>query len=277
MTLVYIPEGEFSMGADRSVGLQACQELFEPFAEPLDCGEGYAFRNEEPVHAVWLEAFWMDQTEVTNAMYAALLNKVGNKIEWGDPWYDASDPEARIHEVDGAWIVDGGYEDHPVMLVTWHGAHSYCERVGRRLPTEAEWEKAARGTNQRTYPWGNEFDGTKLNFCDQNCWDSPNTNYNDGYIMTAPVGSYTMGASSYGVLDMAGNVHEWVFDRYGGDYYGRSPYKNPEGPSESLGDNRVLRGGSWFSTGDFTRATERDHHSPTYKWAAIGFRCVLSE
>ncbi len=277
MILVYIPEGEFSMGAERSVGLKACQELFEPFAVPLDCGEGIPFGVEEPIHDVWLDGYWMDQTEVTNAMYAVLLNKIGNKIEWGEPWYNASDPEARIHEIGGTWIVDESYEDHPVTLVTWHGAHSYCERVGRRLPTEAEWEKAASGTDQLIYPWGSVFAGSKLNFCDQNCWNSPNVNFNDGYTTTAPVGSYPQGASPYGVLDMAGNVYEWVFDRFGRKYYEKSPYENPEGPAESLGDIRVMRGGSWFSTGDITRTTYRYSRVPTFTWTATGFRCVLSE
>lgn len=277
MDMVYIPEGEFAMGADSSIGFSACKDLFEPFASPLDCGEGIPFGVEEPVHSVWLDGYWMDKTEVTNAMFVALLNKVGNKIEWGEPWYNTSDPDAQIHEIEGTWVVEEGFENHPVSLVTWHGAHSYCERVGRRLPSEAEWEKAARGTDQRIYPWGNEFDGTNLNFCDQNCWDSPNIYYNDGFVTTAPVGSYPQGASPYGVLDMAGNVYEWVFDRFGRNYYENSPYKNPDGPAESLGDIRGLRGGSWFSTGDITRTTSRYSRIPSFTWTATGFRCVMSE
>ena len=275
MTLVYVSEGEFLMGADAEIGFQACQDLYEPYLDTY-CSE-VAYLDEEPVHIVWLDAFWIDQTEVTNAMYAALLNKTGNKIEWGEPWYAASEPEARIREEDGVWVVEVGYEDHPVTLVTWHGAHSYCEQMGRRLPTEAEWEKAARGTDERIYPWGNEFDGEKLNFCDQDCERYPNPNYDDGYEVTAPVGSYPQGASPYGALDMAGNVREWVFDRFAIDYYERSEYRNPDGPASSLGDIRVYRGGGWSDTGDHTRTTVRHPRTPLYETNDRGFRCVLNK
>lgn len=276
MIQVYVPEGEFVMGADHSIGYHACQELFMPLGAYNDCF-AEAYYDEEPEHMVWLAAYWIDQTEVTNGMYAALLNKAGNKIEWGDPWYDATDPKARLHKDDGVWVVDEGFEDHPVTLVTWYGAHAYCESVGRRLPTEAEWEKAARGIDQLSYPWGNEFDGTKLNFCDGNCEYISNPNFNDGFPMTAPVGSYPQGASPYGVLDMAGNVWEWVFDRYDPDYYELSSYKNPEGPSEEAGENRVMRGGSWVTAGNYTRSTARSSSGATFEEIETGFRCVLSD
>lgn len=276
MTLVYVPEGEFMMGADARIGFEACKKLLAPYVDNYVCSK-VVYSDEEPVHAVWLDEYWVDQTEVTNAMYAAFLNQVGNKVEWGDPWYGASNPEARIQEKDGVWVVEEGYEDHPVTLVTWHGAHSYCERVGRRLPTEAEWEKAARGTDERIYPWGDEFNGEMLNFCDRDCEFLANSNYDDGYETTAPVGSYPQGASPYGALDMAGNVREWVFDRYARRYYERSEYRNPDGPDESLGDIRVWRGGSWSDTGDDTRITGRHSDVPTHEWIDIGFRCVLSD
>lgn len=276
MTLVYVPEGEFTMGADRSIGYQACLELFDPFVENFECYEE-VYDDEEPVHTVWLDGYWMDQTEVTNAMFADFLNTHGNQIEWGETWLDVSEPDVRVLEQDGVWIVEAGYEDHPVTLVTWYGARSYCGWMGRRLPTEAEWEKAARGTNERIYPWGNEFNGDKLNFCDRDCPFFANPNYNDGYITTAPVGSFPQGASPYGVLDMAGNVREWVFDRYTHNYYEISPRENPDGPAESLGDIRVWRGGSWSDAGDNTRISVRNPYRPTHGWVDKGFRCVLSD
>lgn len=278
MKQVFIPEGEFMMGADRSVGYKACQELFQPYNEYYTCYE-HIYEKEEPVHHVWLDEYWMDQTEVTNAMYADFLNEHGNKYEWGIPWLDESDPRGLIKNLDGIWIVEPGYEKHPVTLVTWYGANAYCLWMGRRLPTEAEWEKAARGTIELIYPWGNEFDGTKLNFNDlSNNLIGDNRVYDGGYALTSPVGIYPQGASPYGVLDMAGNVIEWVFDRFDANYYGVSPYENPEGPADSYYDIRVRRGGSWVNPGSSTRTTGRFGTAlPAYREIDTGFRCVMSE
>jgi formylglycine-generating enzyme required for sulfatase activity len=206
--MVYIPAGEFTMGSDEG---------------DID---------EQPVHTVYLDAFYIDKTEVTNAQYQACV-------------------EARACDTpkDTTYYVKANYAQHPVVWVDWYQAKAYCKWAGKRLPTEAEWEKAARGTDGLIYPWGNTFDGTKLNFADKNTsFDWSDSNWDDGYAGTAPVGSYPDGASPYGALDMAGNVWEWVADWYAEDYYGRSP---------SPGEYRVLRSGSYGGVPHDVRSTNR--------------------
>jgi serine/threonine-protein kinase len=233
MEMVFLPAGEFSMGSD----------------------EGEI--DEKPMHDVYLDAYWIDKTEVTNAQYRKCVEGGACSTPqcWGDDLFN--DP----------------YQ--PVVCVNWFQAEAYCQWVGARLPTEAEWEKAARGTQGRIYPWGNAFDGTKLNYCDANCEiGNKDTGFDDGYARTAPVGSYPAGGSPCGALDMAGNVWEWVADRYASDYYRYSPERNPQGPS--TGGYRVLRGGSWNSDSDGARSTSRIKNFPVYAYISLGFRCGVS-
>jgi formylglycine-generating enzyme required for sulfatase activity len=212
--------------------------------------------DERPVHNVILDAFWIDRTEVTNAQYALCVN---------DGWCEASS-----YADDTDYNGDG----HPVVGVSWYNANAYCEWVGGRLPTEAEWEYAARGPEGHIYPWGDTFGGRRLNFCDANCVFTAHQDaaHDDGYEKTAPVGSYPGGASWCGALDMAGNVWEWVADWYDAEYYDHSPAKNPLGPSS--GEGRGIRGGSWGQDANSARCANRNLDYPTETFDINGFRCV---
>jgi len=247
--MVYVPAGEFIMGSDKG------------------------HRDEQPVHTVYLDAFYIDRTEVSNAQFAQFLNEQSNQQEGGVTWLDIGAWHCLITESGGQYQPKSGYEDHPVIEVSWYGAEAYCQWAGNRLPTEAEWEKAARGTDGRTYPWGNTFDGSKGNFCDKNCtYDHKDPSMDDGYARTAPVGSYPAGGSPYGALDMAGNVWEWVADWYDGGYYAASPESNPKGPAS--GDSRVIRGGSYSNNEANVRAAYRGSFAPDVPYSWVGFRCA---
>jgi formylglycine-generating enzyme required for sulfatase activity len=244
--------------------LQLCNEFYG------DCERRW-FEDEQPVHTVALSGLWIDQNEVTNAQYAAFLNERGGHAEGGVTWLDLEDEDCLIERAGGEFRPKGDYADHPVVEVSWYGAAAYCEWAGGRLPTEAEWEYAARGTQGWEFPWGDEFDGARLNYCDVNCQlDWADVMANDGYARTAPVGSYQDGASWCEALDMTGNAWEWVADWYGD--YSSERQVNPTGPSS--GDHRVLRGGAW-SYGQYgVRGANRAGDNPANTYNNGGFRCV---
>jgi len=241
MEMVTVPAGEFLMGSR---------------ADDPD-----AFSNEDPQHTVYLDDFWMDRSEVTNAMYAMFLKASGKPSDEIDRWVDNDSKHFHIIQVEGAWRAEEGLEDHPVVMVNWQGAQSYCQWAGRRLPTEAEWEKAARGTDGRSYPWGERIDCQRANY--GNC---------TGERCTQPVGSYPDGASPYGVLDMGGNVWEWVADWYDSEYYDQSPSKNPSGPESGI--YRVLKGGSCYYYKWSLRTAIRYWNYADLMHSYLGFRCA---
>ena len=259
IVMVYVPAGEFQMGIDVDEALLAeCRKL------DSDCERDW-FADEEPIHTVYLDAFWIDQTEVTNNMYAAFLNSEGNESESGIIWLDVEGSYVRIQKVEDTWQADSYYEDHPVTYVSWFGAKAYCEWADRRLPTEAEWEKAATWDEKKqikfVYPWGDSIDCSQANYGSKDCVGD-----------TTAVGSYKNGQSSYGAYDMAGNVWEWVADWSDSRYYHSSPVSNPIGPSS--GEYRVLRGGSLFDLAINVRSTARYGHVPAHTYVDIGFRCA---
>lgn len=241
MVLIKIPAGEFKMGSARAEDPQA-------------------FDKELRQHIVYLDTYWIDQTEVTNAQYAmcvatgACTKPANNFSSTRDSYYD-----------------NNQYANYPVIFVSWDQADAYCAWAGRRLPTEAEWEKAARSPEELIYPWGNSFDGTLANYCEVNC-DRPwkDNRFDDGYFDTSPVRNYLGGASVYGTLDMAGNVHEWVADWF-------APYisefqTNPTGPTS--GQEKIIRGGSWGDDPDHIRSDVRSPIDPNNWMDFIGFRCA---
>jgi formylglycine-generating enzyme required for sulfatase activity len=239
--MLLIPAGPFWMGCDP--------------ANDAECTD-----SEKPLHTVNLDAYYIDKYEVTNALYQACVDAGSCP----PPWNTSSSTRSSYYG-------DPDFALFPVVYVSWDEASKYCQWRGARLPTEAEWEKAARGDQDtRKYPWGNE---------EPNC-SLANFKKEDGYCVgdTEEVGNYTFGASPYGTMDMAGNVMEWVADWFGQDYYATFPAEawppNPQGPE--IRDYRVLRGGAWFTEVSYLPAAKRAWYIPEARFNNYGFRCASS-
>jgi len=216
-------------------------KVYVPAGE-FEMGSTDGYSDEQPVHTVALDALWIDQTEVTNAQYTLCVK------------------DGKCEQSSYADDADFNRDDYPVVGVFWNDAVTYCQWAGARLPTEAEWEYAARGLEGNVYPWGDETPTCEL------------AQYTDCSGYTVPVGSLPDGASWCGALGMAGNVWEWVADWYDEDYYGSSPSQNPAGPSS--GEYKVLRGGSWLYPPTYVRSANRFRNDPDYRYNLIGFRCA---
>lgn len=250
MVEIFIDAGEFIMGSNENDAKVSTQ--------------GNRAFPEIPQHKVTLPSYWMDKFEVSNAQYAICVKDGACKA----PNYTRSYTREKYYG-------NPEFDNYPVLYVSWYMSREYCAWAGRRLPTEAEWEKAARGTDGRRYPWGNEpITGERANFCDKNCpKEHAFPDIDDGYPDTAPVDAYPTGASPYGVMNMSGNVWEWTITKIR-----PYPYDPNDGrESSEQTDERVWRGGPWSNGMWWIRSTIRYHSVPTYWYGNLGFRCAASE
>jgi formylglycine-generating enzyme required for sulfatase activity len=250
------PPTEQPAGATQVSGADQMIEVFVPSGQFL-MGNNAGPADQRPEHMVNLSAFWIDRTEVTNAMYALCVSA------------GACTAPLQTRSISRAsYFGNPAFANFPVLFVNWNQAQAYCAWAGRRLPTEAEWEKAARGTDGRLYPWGNQApDPQRLNFGPSGTGD------------TVAVGQFPSNASPYGALDMAGNASEWVADWYDPNYYAVSPADNPTGPDKTgcpQGDCKVLRGGDWNSKAEQVKTTARLFYGPNDSRDAFTVRCAQS-
>ncbi len=241
--MVWVPAGEFIMG---STDEQVAAEVRELDGAPITA---FGLDEEKPQRRVYLDGYWMYKNEVTVAQYRRFCKATKREMPKAPEW--------------------GWKENHPIVNVSWQDAFDYSKWAEAVLPTEAQWEKAARGTDGRKYPWGNEWDASK-------CANGVN-----GKLKSPkPVGSFASDVSPYGCMDMASNVMEWCSDWYVSDYYRTAPAQNPAGPSDqsNVSDARVLRGGSWFQNLDIRfRSAARNKTDPKDRFYLIGFRCARTE
>jgi len=258
--MVYVAHGPSVMGIDKKEPSNSEKKL-TPYERRMKTPwSAEAFNDEGPAHMVFLDSYLIDRYEVSNKDYGEFIKAKGHPAPayWDDP---------RLNKL-----------EHPVVGVNWEDAKAFCEYRGKRLPSEAEWEKAARGPNGNLYPWGNEFDPAKVNF-------------GKNHDATVPVDSYPEAVSYYGAYNMAGNVFEWVSDWYDPHYYGRlETMVNPKGPAQPLwmggtgtyvdrltvGEKRVIRGGSWIAPEGTVRTTHRFWNHPLNNsyGVGLGFRCA---
>lgn len=261
--MIVIPAGEFLMGSPE---------------------DGLSYDDEHPQRLVYLAPFSIDRHEVTNAQYRHFVDGTGHP------------PPSHLTPQFNLWNQTAplpGSEQHPVVNVSWYDAAAYCQWQKKRLPTEAEWEKAARGTDGRRYPWGMGWDnfssnsasywaGHTIEFKDGAAWKSfwmagdgarmSQEHGLKGEVLTLPIGTFPQGASPYGLLDMTGNAAEWVQDWYEPYSYLNAPLSDPQGPNGKL--LKVVRGGSWLKPARNLRVADRDYARPTDRATGIGFRCA---
>lgn len=260
MKMLYVPGGTYLMGSSEG----------DLDAEAL----------EKPQHRVTVNGFWLDETEVTISQYAQFLNAKNPDEQQLSTWIKIDSEYSQINIEDALYRANQDIASNSVVDVSWFGANEYCNWAGGRLPSEEEWEYAARGPQSLTYPWGNSFSGSSLNFCDVNCpRDWRNNSYDDGYSVVAPVGSYPSGKSWVSAFDLAGNVAEWTANglyAYSTDANWSNLGFSAVSSSPDEGFHKVVRGGSWANTYKWTRSAYRAYPNPKETSEFIGFRCIAS-
>ena len=241
--MIFIPEGSFTMG-------------FE-----IENENEWGDMDEEPVHQVALSSYWIDKYEVTSSSFANFLNENKNEAHR----FIEITPSVTVKFENNVYQPRKGLENYPVNRVSWFGADAYCKWKGKRLPTEAEWEKAARGTDQRIFPWGNEFpDNSRVTF---------RRKFSEkGFQVMEPVDGMKDGISPFGVHQMAGNVWEWVSDWFDSSVYQDESRIDPKGPESGI--SKVLRGGNWYYKAYYMRTTYRFNERPEIFKVWQGFRCA---
>jgi formylglycine-generating enzyme required for sulfatase activity len=293
--LLAIPAVEFTMGTAEAHPDLPPSPLVPGRVKPSEVKlaravEGWALEDERPQRRVRLHAFAIDRYEVTNAQYRRFLADVQAR---GDAAWAHSDQPAGKDHTPRYWkdfnplLKDPAYsrlaqfdattftaDDKPVVGVDWFDAWAYAHWAGKRLPTEAEWECAARGTDARRWPWGNDWQWGRCNIVGEKAGADVRAKgtEKDGYIYPAPVGSFPGGRSPWGCDDMAGNVAEWVADWYAADAYATGPAEDPTGPATRT--ERVVRGGSSQNLPSQTRCAVRAHREPEFRTFTLGFRCA---
>jgi sulfatase modifying factor 1 len=280
--MVLIPGGAFDMGTERSRLPSIVQWI--KFLYPDRTPTEKAFEDETPSHSVEIDSFYIDRHEVTNARYRTFVRAAGRR-----------EPEGMaIVKRDGTFVTDSRFrpwsdsnfnrDAQPVVAVSRDDAQEFCRWAGKRLPTEAEWEKAARGgLKGKEFSWGDDWpppagagNFAEVSFKKVFTEDQFGAfaGYDDGSVFPADVGSFK--ANGYGIFDMDGNVSEWVQDNYSTDYYRNSPPRNPTGPA--AGENAIARGGSWFyKSAHVIRVAKREDGPPSWKGFDQGFRCAVSD
>jgi formylglycine-generating enzyme required for sulfatase activity len=272
--LVRVEGGTFEMGtnfAEVTAAAQECQQGYGGEAGACDVSMG---EDSFPAHQVTVSPFWIERTEVTYAQFLAFLNALGPSSHltgcFGQPCAQTlrESETSNINFDSQNYSVNIAINSLPVTSVTWYGAQAYCQAIGLRLPTEAEWERAARGPNNNLYPWDSDWDGSRA---------ATRRNENGEPVEAQQVDAYPLGASVWGtgsVLNMAGNVAEWVSDWYDPNYYDTAASAGPDPQGPPAGTTKVNRGGSWDTMPFFARTVHRREQNPTFPTADIGFRCA---
>jgi formylglycine-generating enzyme required for sulfatase activity len=254
--MISIPAGNFKMGSNAS--------------------DPYCSSDETPQHNVYLTAYQIGKYEITNIQYKVFMDAGGysNSCYWtvdGWTWRTENGITSPAYWSSGRYNSGTAYPVYPVTCISWYEADAFCRWAGGRLPTEAEWEKAARGTDSSNcWPWGGAWDST---VCNAGCGFIYPDAYPDTFTYSSPVGCFNAGVSVYGVYDMAGNIYEWINDWYDPNYYSISPASNPAGPSaEETAGYKVIRGGSFTNDAADCRTGSRDRFVPNFRNPGIGFR-----